>query len=133
MKLHHIALWTNQPEVLRDFYIRWFQGTAGMRYENPAKKFDSFFVRFGQGAALEIMRGAGIPANLNDRTHAQHTGLIHVAFELPDGEAVDHLAVAMQQAGCPILDGPRRTGDGYYEFVTTDPDGNRVEVTSLAG
>jgi len=132
MKLHHIALWTHQPDALRDFYTRWFQGIAGARYENPAKKFESYFVRFGDGTALEIMRGAHVPANLNDRIHAQYTGLIHMAFELPDGEAVDRMAIDMQQSGCPILDGPRRTGDGYYEFVTTAPDGNRVEVTTLA-
>jgi hypothetical protein len=29
-----------------------------------------------------------------------------------------------------ILDGPRRTGDGYYESVTLDPDGNRIEITA---
>lgn len=132
MKLHHIALWTGQPEQLRDFYVRWFEGTSGKHYENPAKQFESFFVYFEGGTALEIMRSDRIPANLNDRTHTQYTGLIHMAFELPDSEAVDRLAIDMQQAGCPILDGPRKTGDGYYEFVTTDPDGNRVEVTTLA-
>jgi lactoylglutathione lyase len=27
-----------------------------------------------------------------------------------------------------VLDGPRRTGDGYYESVVVDPDGNRIEM-----
>jgi len=27
------------------------------------------------------------------------------------------------------MDGPRVTGDGYYESVILDPDGNRIEVT----
>jgi hypothetical protein len=26
-----------------------------------------------------------------------------------------------------VLDGPRRTGDGYYESAVLDPDGNRLE------
>ena len=26
--------------------------------------------------------------------------------------------------------GPRRTGDGYYECVVRDPEGNRVEITA---
>ena len=29
----------------------------------------------------------------------------------------------------PVLDGPRHTGDGYYESVVLDPDGNRIELT----
>jgi lactoylglutathione lyase len=29
-----------------------------------------------------------------------------------------------------VLDGPRRTGDGYNESVVLDADGNRIEITS---
>ena len=29
----------------------------------------------------------------------------------------------------PVLDGPRATGDVYYEAVVADPDGNRLELT----
>ena len=28
-----------------------------------------------------------------------------------------------------MVDDPRTTGDGYYEAVVADPDGNRVELT----
>ena len=30
----------------------------------------------------------------------------------------------------PLLDGPRRTSDGYYECVVLDPDGNRLELAA---
>jgi lactoylglutathione lyase len=46
-------------------------------------------------------------------------------------EAVDRLAATFRELGLPILSGPRRTGDGYYEFETLDPDKNRIEVTTL--
>lgn len=26
-------------------------------------------------------------------------------------------------------DGPRRTGDGFYESAVLDPEGNRIEIT----
>ena len=29
-----------------------------------------------------------------------------------------------------MIDGPRRTGDGYYECVVRDPEGNRVEIAA---
>ena len=29
-----------------------------------------------------------------------------------------------------IAGGPRRTGDGYYESVVFDPDGNRIEIAT---
>jgi lactoylglutathione lyase len=32
--------------------------------------------------------------------------------------------------GVAVLDGPRRTGDGYYESVVLDPEGNRIEITA---
>jgi lactoylglutathione lyase len=43
---------------------------------------------------------------------------------------VDALAARLKSDGFPILDGPRRTGDGYYECVVCDPEGNRVEIAA---
>jgi lactoylglutathione lyase len=42
---------------------------------------------------------------------------------------VDLLTGQIQNDGYQVVDGPRRTGDGYYECVILDPDGNRVEIT----
>ena len=60
---------------------------------------------------------------------AQRMGLTHFAVSLGSASAVDALTERLRADGFPILDGPRRTGDGYYESVTLDPDGNRVEIT----
>ena len=47
-----------------------------------------------------------------------------------DAGARTRLDRIRNENGFRILEGPRRTGDGYYEFVTLDPDLNRIEVTT---
>ena len=37
---------------------------------------------------------------------------------------------ASSAEGVAVIDGPRRTGDGYYECVVRDPEGNRVEIAA---
>ena len=74
----------------------------------------------------------GIPVNMNDTIKAQHKGIIHLAFGADSIEEVDVKAKELQADGLPILSGPRKTGDGYYEFETLDPDNNRLEVTAKA-
>jgi lactoylglutathione lyase len=56
--------------------------------------------------------------------------LAHLAISLGSALAVDALTHRLRSDGFPVLDGPRRTGDGYYESVVLDPDGNRVELTA---
>ena len=126
--LEHAAIWTRQLETLRDFYVRFFDGVSNTKYVNAAKGFESYFIRFEGGARLELMYRPDIPENRNDTRQAQHLGLIHLAFGVDSMVKVDQKAEDMRAAGFPILSGPRKTGDGYYEFETLDPDGNRLEV-----
>ena len=130
MTLEHAAIWTNQLEQLKDFYTTYFNGVAGEKYINPAKQFSSYFLSFASGARLEIMYKPGLPLNENDTVHAQHNGIIHLAFGVDTMHQVDEKAEELKQAGFPILSGPRKTGDGYYEFETLDIDNNRLEVTT---
>jgi lactoylglutathione lyase len=112
--IEHLALWTDDLEGLRWWYERWLGARAGPRYENADKGFSSYFLEFDGGARLELMHMPG-----------QELGLrAHVAFALGSRAAVDELA-----AEIGAVDGPRTTGDGYYEAVVLDPDGNRVELT----
>lgn len=133
MKIEHIAIWTHQLEALKDFYIKYFDGQVGPMYHNEKKGFKSYFLSFGAGARMEIMSAPGIPENLNDTAQSQHQGIIHIAFEVASTTDVDMKARELEKAGFPILDGPRVTGDGYYEFVILDPDLNRLEITCEAG
>jgi len=118
-RIEHVALWTDALEPLRAWYERWLGGRSGPRYENAETGFGSYFLEFKGGARLELMRMPG-----------QEPGLrAHVAFALGSQGRVDALVAELRAAGVQVLNGPRTTGDGYYEAVVTDPDGNRVELT----
>jgi lactoylglutathione lyase len=132
MNIAHIAIWTHDLERLKDFYCRFLGGMAGLKYYNSKTLFTSYFISFEDGCRLEIMHKPGIPGNKNDVIEAQHTGLIHIAFEVRSRKIVDAKVIELQENGFPILKGPRVTGDGYYEFETLDPDGNRIEITTMA-
>jgi lactoylglutathione lyase len=129
MRIEHVAIWTPDLDRLRAFYERYLGARAGARYENAAKGFQSYFLGFESGPRLELMHRADVPRDAAGVT-AQRTGLIHVAFTVGDERAVDALAERLRGDGHPVIDGPRRTGDGYYECVALDPDGNRVEITA---
>ena len=130
MILDHAAIWTNDLERLKDYYVKYFNAVSNDKYYNPAKNFESYFLSFEAGARLELMKRSAIPENKNDTIVAQHTGLIHLAFGVSTMEEVDSKARQLQSSGFRILSGPRRTGDGYYEFETLDPDNNRLEITT---
>ena len=130
MTIDHIAIFTNQLELLRNYYEKYFGASTNNLYFNEKKQFRSYFLSFDSGARIEIMSMPGIPANLNDTVKARHLGLIHLAFHIETIGEVDAKARQLESNGYKIIDGPRKTGDGYYEFVTLDPDGNRIEVTT---
>jgi lactoylglutathione lyase len=130
MRIDHIAIWTMQLEKLKNYYITFFGAIPGDKYCNRSNLFESYFLSFDSGARLEIMTKPDIPMNTNDTIMWQHQGINHIAFGLENSGQVDQKSIELQQAGFPILDGPRKTGDGYYEFVTFDPDENRIEVTT---
>jgi lactoylglutathione lyase len=131
MILEHVAIWTRQLEVLKAFYVQYFGAVSNEKYTNVQKQFNSYFLQFESGARLELMSRPDIPENANDSVSAQYLGIIHLAFEVATMAEVDRKANEFRAAGFVILSGPRKTGDGYYEFETLDPDKNRLEVTTL--
>ena len=91
-------------------------------------RFQSYFLQFEEGARLELMqrpelqpRPAGEPV--------QYYGWAHLAVSLGSREAVDTLSARLAADGYRRLDGPRTTGDGYYESLFLDPEDNRLELT----
>ena len=114
MQLAHIAIWTNELERSRDFYIKFFNG----------KGFASYFVTFEGGASLEIMQRTDITKETAD----VFIGLAHFAFSTGSKEKVDAMIEQFRSDGYKIVGEPRITGDGYYEGAVLDPDGNIVEV-----
>lgn len=135
MRIEHVALWTRDTatlERLRDFYETWFAATAGSRYESRRRPgFTSYFLTFpsdgdATGARLELMTAPDI----GDGSRGDVTGWAHIAIALGTHAAVDHLVERMGRARVPLVSAPRMTGDGYYEAVVMDPDGNRIEITA---
>ncbi|HWZ62457.1 MAG TPA: VOC family protein [Steroidobacteraceae bacterium] len=128
-RIEHIALWTDDIERLAVFYATYLGAAIGSLYANPSKGYESRFLTFESGARLEIMRTSTLrPAR--SEPGAQRMGLTHVAISLGAQSRVDELTDVLRSAGFAVLDGPRHTGDGYYESVVLDPDGNRLELTA---
>ena len=128
MKIEHIALWTAQLETMKNFYCQYFGAEAGEKYVNPDKNFASYFLAFDSGARLELMQMTGILSR-NIAPEKQQMGYVHMAIATGSKAAVDELTEQLRSDGYTIADEPRTTGDGYYESVVFDPDGNRIEIT----
>ncbi|HET6146622.1 MAG TPA: VOC family protein [Polyangia bacterium] len=126
--IEHLAIWTADLERLRVFYELHFGARAGARYSNPSKQFQSYFLSFDSGARLELMSRPSVATPLLATPAATPSGYAHLAISVGSRARVDQLTAHLRGAGVPVLDGPRQTGDGHYESVILDPDGNHVEI-----
>lgn len=124
--LEHVALYVRDLEKARDFYCTWFGGVANEGYHNPRTGLRTYFLRFAGGARLEIMSRPGFEIEHQSR----QLGWTHIAFTVGSRQEVDELAERFRSAGHEIINGPRTTGDGYYEAVVLDPEGNEVEFVA---
>ena len=159
MKIEHIAIWVKDIDKVCEFYRKYFGGVVHPIYYNPTKQFTSRFITFDDGARLEIMhrpdicveRNVGIEnvhvkhaiasvatgcshTGMTEHEHvghevSQHLGFTHLSFSVGSKEEVDHLTQQMSSDGISVVGQPRTTGDGYYESVVLDPEGNRIEIT----
>lgn len=131
MTINHVAMWVSDLDVMKLFYEQYFGARAGNKYENPKKQFTSYFLSFDSGVRLEIMKkqGVGFHEDATASSPADYIGISHLAFSAGTEKAVDELTEKLSGIGIKVLSGPRRTGDGYYESVISDPEGNIIEIT----
>ena len=129
MRIDHLAIWVKDLEAMKTFYERFFGATAGELYHNPRKQFYSYFLSFGEGCRLELMHRTDIPDS-HFPAGFEQTGITHFAISLGSKDAVDRLTEEIRTAGYTVAGEPRTTGDGYYESVVLDPEGNRVEIVA---
>lgn len=125
MKIDHVAIWAKDIERMCGFYQKYFGGTVHPEYHNPTKGFTSRFITFESGARIEVMHRGDIQPS----TSCEHFGWAHLAISVGSKEKVDELTRQMNTDGVTIIRAPRTTGDGYYESVAQDPEGNLVELT----
>ena len=126
MKIEHIAMYVNNLEATRDFFVNYFGGKSNDGYHNPNTDFRSFFITFDDGARLEIMKK---PVMDDLDKPLNRTGYIHLAFSVGSKEAVDEITARMKADGYEVVSGPRTTGDGYYESCIVGIEGNQIEIT----
>ena len=126
MKIEHIAMYVNDLEATKFFFINYFDAKANSGYHNNTTGFRSYFLTFADGARLEIMNKPGMSDLEKDTTR---TGYIHIAFSVGSKEKVDALTDRLKTDGYDVISGPRTTGDGYYESCIIGIEGNQVEIT----
>jgi lactoylglutathione lyase len=127
MRIEHVAMWTRDLARCERFYTSYFGATAGPHYLNAAKGFESCFLSFADGARLEAMTTTTLRL-AEPVPGAQQFGLSHLAISVGSEQRVDELTTRLRNDGIAVVEGPRRTGDDYYESVIIDPDGNRIEI-----
>ena len=128
MIINHLALWVNDLEKVKDFYVRFFEMQCSNKYVNVQKKFSSYFLFFRHAETrLEIMHRPDITEHLRDK--GLTLGLTHLSISTGSRQNVDALTNCIRNAGYTVKGEPRVTGDGYYESVVLDPEGNYIEIT----
>ena len=126
MKIEHIALYVNDLEAARDFFVTFLGGKSNGGYHNRNTDFRSYFISFDGGARLELMTKPGLS---DPEKPLNRTGYAHIAFSVGSREKVDDLTERLRSAGYQVVSGPRTTGDGYYESCIVVIEGNQIEIT----
>ncbi|KAB7895962.1 glyoxalase/bleomycin resistance/extradiol dioxygenase family protein [Rouxiella sp. S1S-2] len=125
MKIAHIALWTSSLETQARFWVNFFDAEINEKYSSQTNLgFESYFVKIADDIAVELMTKPGLTEWLPDNSTC---GWAHLAISVGGKDKVDALA-RKAEALAILVSRPRTTGDGYYEAVIKDPDGNLIEI-----
>lgn len=125
MKVEHIALYVNDLERARDFFVKYLEAESSELYQNPVNDFQSYFLSFSEGPRIELMHR---PDMSDDQKKLRRTGYSHISFQLGSTEAVDALTKRLREDGFRVDSGPKTTGDGYYESRIIGVEGNQIEL-----
>ena len=126
MHIEHIAMYVNDLEKARSFFMQYFDAISNEGYHNLRTGFRSYFLSFDDGARLEIMTK---PQMTDAEKGMSRRGYVHIAFSLGSKSAVNELTERLKSDGYEVINGPRTTGDGYYESCIIGVEGNQVEIT----
>lgn len=126
VQLNHIGLYVSDLEGAKRFFEKYFGAKSGEKYHNPHKSFSSYLLFFDAGATLEIMTK---PNLVTPTGRTNNFGYAHISIAVGSKEKVDETTKRMVVDGFRCIDGPRTTGDGYYESTVLDAEGNAIEIT----
>lgn len=131
MKIDHLAIWCDDIELMRNFYVTYFGCISNDKYHNETKNFSSYFLSFPKGGCrIELMNRPDILAEPLKRGFVK--GIAHLDIEVGDESMVDNLTQRLKVDGYSVIGNPRRTGDGYYEAAMLDPEGNYIEISAVS-
>ena len=126
MKIDHIAIYVCNLEGARDFFMQYFGAKSNEGYHNKRTDFRSFSLSFDDNTRLELMTR---PQLADMEKVRERTGYAHLSFSVGSKERVDALTAQLKADGFEVVDGPRTTGDGYYECAIVGFEGNLIEIT----
>lgn len=126
MTIDHVAMYVEDLEKARDFFVKYLDGKANEGYHNRFTDFQSYFIAFDGGTRLELMTRPGL---IDSGNELLKTGYIHIAFQVGSKEKVDTLTERLRKDGFEVISGPRTTGDGYYESSVVGVEDNQIEIT----
>ncbi len=119
INIEHLAIWTENLEKVKDFYIKYFDMQCSEKYYNPTKQFTSYFLSFkNSNVRIELMHRPGILQHIGEKGITN--GLAHFTISVGSKEAVDILTVRLGTDNGIIQSEPRTTADDYYESVVLD-------------
>lgn len=124
--INHIAIYVENLEQMKNFYEKYFGGIPNNKYHNPRTGLETFFLSFKDGCRIELMTRPDIVPR---KKELMSTGFIHLAFSVGSKENVDDITTRLKADGYKVINGPRTTGDGYYESCILDPEENQIEIT----
>ena len=129
MRIDHIAIWCDDLERMREFYTTYFGCSANDIYRNPGKGYASYFLTFSSGTArIELMHRTDI--DIEPERRGFQKGWAHLSICVGEREDVDSMVERLHSDGHRIIGQMRLTGDGYYEAVVEDVEGNVVELVA---
>ncbi|MDO5497021.1 MAG: VOC family protein [Alistipes sp.] len=126
MNIHHVGIYADDIENVKSFFVNYFGFVGGEIYHNPKSGFYSYMLSSVDGECrIEVMKRAGVQRQY---TESVYTGLHHISLCVASKQEVDIKTSELSSAGFEVLDGPRVTGDGFYESSVRCVEGILIEI-----